>query len=89
MESNVVINKLGVIGVPAQGCALRPWAAGYVGAVDGVSGVSGVHIAPMSVSVLKQDSAVMTPAVDAAPRKDVNPFRTVARSGIRTAGPPV
>jgi hypothetical protein len=77
MKSSVVINKLGVAGVPAQGCTVRPWAA-YVG------GVSGVHVAPTSASVLKQDSAVVTPAVDAAPRKDV-----FARSGIRTEGPPV
>jgi hypothetical protein len=76
MKNSVVMNQLGVAGVPAQGCTVRPWSA-YV------SGVSGVHVAPIS-AVLKQDSAVMTPAVDAAPRKDV-----FARSGIRTEGPPV
>ena len=80
-KNSIVMNQLGVVRVPAQGCTVRPWAA-YVG------GVSGVHLAPIS-AVLKQDSAVMTPAVDAAPRKDANPFSTVARSGIRTEGPPV
>ena len=84
-KNSVVINQLGVAGVPAPGCTVRPWAAVYVG---GASAVNGVHIAPTS-AVLKQDSAVMTPAVDAAPRKDANPFSTVARSGIRTEGPPV
>ena len=79
MRNNVVMNQLGVAGVPAPGCTVRPWAA-YVGSAGAVSGV---HIAPVS-AVLKQDSAVMTPAVDAAPRKDV-----FARSGIRTEGPPV
>lgn len=83
MKNNVVINQLGVSGVPAPGCSMRPWAA-YVGG----PAVHGVHIAPVS-AVLKQDSAVMTPAVDAAPRKDANPFSTVARSGLRTEGPPV
>lgn len=80
MKNSVVINQLGVAGVPAPGCTVRPWAAVYVG---GASTVNGVHIAPTS-AVLKQDSAVMTPAVDAAPRKDA-----FARSGIRTEGPPV
>ena len=76
MKNSIVTTQLGVVGVMAPGCTVRPWAA-YVG------GVSGVHIAPVS-AVLKQDSAVTTPAVDAAPRKDV-----FARSGIRTEGPPV
>ena len=73
-KNRVVPTHLGVIGVPALGCSARPWAA-YV---------SGVHIAPTSVSVLKQDSAVMALPVDTTPRKDV-----FARSGIRTEGPPV
>jgi hypothetical protein len=82
MKNSVVTTQLGVAGVPASGCTVRPWAA-YVG-----GSVHGVRIAPVS-AVLKQDSAVMTPAVDAASRKDANPFSTVARSGIRTEGPPV
>ena len=77
MKNSVVTTQLGVVGVPASGCTVRPWAA-YVG-----GSVHGFRIAPVS-AVLKQDSAVMTPAVDASPRKDA-----FARSGIRTEGPPV
>ena len=80
----VVMNQLGVVGVPVSGCSVRPWSA-YV---SGVSRVGGVHIAPMSAA-LEQESALPTSAVDATPRKDANPFSTVARSGLRTSGPPV
>lgn len=79
MTNSIANTQLGVVGVMAPGCTVRPWAS-YVGSARTASGV---HIAPVS-AVLKQDSAVTTPAVDAAPRKDV-----FARSGIRTEGPPV
>ena len=76
---NNVFTELGVIGVPAQGCYARPWSAHVVG---------GVSIAPKSPLSLEQDSVVMTAAAS-TPRKDAKPFSTVARSGIRTQGPPV
>jgi hypothetical protein len=72
--------QLGVAGVPAQGCYARPWDAHLLG---------GVSIAPKTSPSDKQDSVVMTGAVATAPRKDADPFSTVARSGIRTPGPPV
>jgi hypothetical protein len=72
VEKNMT--QLGVIGVPAQACYVRPWHV--------IGG--GLLVAPTTGLSVKQDSAVMTPATDAAPRKDV-----FARSGIRTEGPPV
>ena len=83
---NNVFTELGVIGVPASAaCYARPWLGHAVGVVS---------IAPKASLRLEQNSAPqksdpMTPAVDATPRKDANPFSTVARSGIRTQGPPV
>jgi len=74
-ERSVVLTQLGVVGVPAQAIYVRPWSGHVVG---------GLLVAPKSGLVLKQDSAPMTPAVDANPRKDA-----FARSGIRTEGPPV
>jgi hypothetical protein len=73
--NSVVMNQLGVIGVPAQGCYVRPWPGHVVG---------GLLVAPTATLSVKQDSVRMTPAVDATPRKDA-----FARSGIRTEGPPV
>lgn len=67
--------QLGVVGVPAQACYVRPWHV--------IGG--GLLVAPTSGLSVKQNSVSMTaPATDAAPRKDV-----FARSGIRTEGPPV
>ncbi len=80
MKSSLV-STTGVAGVPARTCYARPWASHVLG---------GVLIAPTSAPSLKQDSVVMTAAVATTPRKDANPFKsTVARSGIRTSGPPV
>lgn len=81
IKNSVVMAQLGVAGVPAQGCYARPWDAHVLG---------GVSIAPKSSLSVKQDSVVMTAAVAATPRTNANPFKdTVARSGIRTQGPPV
>ncbi|HUR76130.1 MAG TPA: hypothetical protein VMZ00_17730 [Sporichthya sp.] len=79
-KNSVVMTPLGVTGVPAQGCYGRQWDAHVLG---------GVSIAPTTTPSLKQDSVVMTAAVATAPRTNANPFSTVARSGIRTPGPPV
>lgn len=76
ITKNAVVEtaQLGVIGVPAQGCYVRPWPGHVVG---------GLLVSPTTKRSFKQDSVLMT-AVDAAPRNDAS-----ARSGIRTEGPPV
>ena len=80
--SNVMETQLGVVGVPAQACYVRPWHV--------IGG--GLLVAPTSGLSVKQNSVSMaTPAADAAPRKKDANFskNAVARSGIRTEGPPV
>ena len=76
-----VMTQVGVVGVPAQACYVRPWHV--------IGG--GLLVAPTSGLSVKQNSVSMTkPATDAAPRTDANVFTSaVARSGIRTEGPPV
>jgi hypothetical protein len=72
---SVVMTQLGVARVPAPVTYVRPWPGHVVG---------GLLVAPKAELSVKQNSALMTPAVDASPRKDA-----FARSGIRTEGPPV